>query len=366
MKRREFLTGAAGAAAGAAAGYVAASRETAPAQTAAVRALRMVTSWPRDFPLFAASAERLAARIVQSSRGRLAVEVRHAGEAVPPYEAFDAVSAGVAELYHGCEAFWRAKNPAFQFFASIPYGLGAAELASWLTQGEGQALWDELAQGFNVKPFLAGHTGIHAGGWYTREIRGVADLKGLRLRMPDLGGEVLARLGAAIVPFPAGDIVEALKSKAIDGAEWYGPAIDLAFGLHRAARVYYLPAAVDPGMALSCGINRALWDGLDESARAAIADACAAEAEHTHGAFLSENARAFEALVREHGVRPRRLPEPVVRAIGRMAETVVREMAEADPAAKKVHDSYMDFRARAVAWSQASEWTYLGQRDQYR
>ena len=366
MKRREFLSGAAGLAAGAAAGYAAASPNAEPVQPATVRALRMVTSWPRDFPLFAASAERLAARIAQSSGGRLAVEVRHAGEAVPPYEAFDAVSTGVAELYHGCEAYWRAKNPAFQFFASIPYGLGAAELSAWLAHGDGQALWDELAHGFNVKPFLAGHTGIQAGGWYAREIRSAADLKGLRLRMPDLGGEILARLGAAIVPIPAGDVVEALTNKIIDGAEWYGPAIDLAFGLHRAARVYYVPAAVDPGMALSCGINRALWDGLDEGARAAIANACDAEAEHTHGAFLAENARAFETMVREHGVQPRRLPDSVVRAVGRMAETVVREMAEADPAAKAIHDSYMGFRTRAVAWSQASEWAYLGQRDQYR
>ncbi|MBM3541751.1 MAG: ABC transporter substrate-binding protein [Alphaproteobacteria bacterium] len=366
MQRRDFLTGAAGFAAGAAAGYAAASPKAGPAQPATVRSLRMVTSWPRDFPLFAASAERLAVRIAQSSGGGLAVEVRHAGEAVPPYEAFDAVSTGVAQLYHGCEAFWRAKNPAFQFFASIPYGLGAAEFASWLAHGEGQTLWDELAQGFDVKPFLAGHTGIHAGGWYAREIRSAADLKGLRLRMPDLGGEILARLGAAIVPIPAGDVVEALKSKIIDGAEWYGPAIDLAFGLHRTARFYYVPAAVDPGMALSCGINRGLWDTLDEGARAAIADACAAEAEHTHGAFLAENARAFETLVREHGIQPRRLPDPVVRAIGRMAETVVREMAEADAAARKIHASYMGFRARAVAWSQVSEWAYLGQRDQYR
>jgi TRAP-type mannitol/chloroaromatic compound transport system substrate-binding protein len=368
MDRRHFLNGAVGLAVGAAAGYAAGrSTETAePPAAGATRTLRMVTAWPRDLPLFAAAAERLATRMSSASGGRLAVQVFHAGEAVPPYEAFDAVSTGAADLYHGTEAFWRAKSPAFHFFSSIPYGLDAKELSAWLAHGGGQALWDELAQGFNVKPFLAGHTGIQAGGWYSREIKTAADLKGLRLRMPDFGGEILERLGAAIVPMPAGEIVAALKDKTIDGAEWYGPAVDLAFGLHESARFYYVPAAVDPGFALSCGINRSLWEQLDDSLRATIADVVAAEAEHTQSLFLAENARAFESLVREHGVMPRRFPEAVVRTIGRMAESVVHELAQADGATQKIHASYMKFRTRALAWAQSADQAYLAQRAEYR
>ena len=363
MKRREILIAAASAAAGAVAGASAASTLATPTEpNAARRTLRMVTTWPRDFPGLAASADRLASRIAAGSAGRFAVDVFHAGEIVPPYEAFDAVSTGTAELYHGAESFWRAKNKAYHFFASIPFGLSAGELSAWLAHGGGQAHWDELSAPFNVKPFFAGHTGMHIGGWFTREIRTPKDLVGLRVRMPDLAGHVLERLGAVIVSLPIGEALGALKSGDLDGVAWYGPWIDRDFGFPAVAPHYYLPDYREPGLALSCGINLAFWNELDDFSRAAIASACAAEAAAIQAQFQAENSRALEELIETMHRSPKRLADPVLAAFAAASEDVVRDLAASSEAAGRVADSYRIFRRRAVVWARAADAPYLAGR----
>ncbi|MFN0044481.1 MAG: TRAP transporter substrate-binding protein [Alphaproteobacteria bacterium] len=363
MKRREILLAAASVAAGAVAGAGAASTLSPPTEPmTSPRALRMVTTWPRDFPGLAASAERLANRIAAGSAGRFSVDVFHAGEAVPPYEAFDAVSTGAAELYHGAESFWRTKDKAYHFFASIPFGLSSGELSAWLAHGGGQSYWDELSATFNVKPFLAGHTGMHIGGWFTREIRTPKDLVGLRVRMPDLAGHVLERLGAVIVSLPIGEALGALKSGDLDGVALYGPWIDRNFGFSAAAPHYYLPDYREPGLALSCGINLTLWNGLDDFSRTAIASACAVESAAIQAQFQAENALALEELSKTLGGSPKRLADPVLAAFAAASEDVVRDLATSSEAAGRVADSYRIFRRQAVNWARAADAPYLAGR----
>src|SRR5215813_13066180 len=249
MDRRGFLTRA-GAVAGVAATF------PAPAIAQGARELKMVTSWPKGLPGLGTSAERLGRGITAITGGRLQVKVFGAGELVSAFEVFDAVSGGVADMYHSAEYYWEKRSPAFNFFAAVPFGFTADEIAAWIQFGGGQALWDELSAGFNIKPLMSTNTGVQMGGWFTKEVSGPDGLRGLRYRMPGMGGEVLRRLGAVVVNVPGGEITAALKSGAIDASEWVGPWNDMILGLHKVSKFYYYPGFHEPGTILSLGINK--------------------------------------------------------------------------------------------------------------
>ncbi|MCB1476433.1 MAG: TRAP transporter substrate-binding protein, partial [Rhodobiaceae bacterium] len=257
MDRRSFLTKA-----GLASGAVAASALATPAISQGKMELKMVTTWPKNFPGLGTGAQRVADRITAMTEGRITVKLYAAGELVPPFESFDAVSQGTADMYHGADYYWQGKHKGFNFFTAVPLGLTANELDGWVNHGGGQALWDELAGGFNVKPLMAGNTGVQMGGWFAKEIKSLEDLKGLKFRMPGLGGEVLRQLGASVVALPGGEIFPALQSGAIDGTEWVGPWNDMAFGFYKVVKYYYWPGFHEPGSGLACGVNKGVWEKL--------------------------------------------------------------------------------------------------------
>lgn len=215
MDRRSFLknAGLAGATAGAA-------TLAAPALASGKRELKMVTTWPKNLPGLGVGAQRIADRITALTDGQLTVKLFASGELVPGFESFDAVSNGTADMYHAAEYYWLGKHKAFGFFTAVPNGMTVPELETWMHFGGGQQLWDELSAQFNLKSFLAGNTGTQAGGWFNKEINSLEDLKGLKMRMPGLGGEVMRRLGASAVALPGTEIFPALQSGAIDATEW--------------------------------------------------------------------------------------------------------------------------------------------------
>lgn len=204
------------------------------------RRWRMVTSWPKRLPGPGMSAERVAERIATLSGGRIEITVSAAGEVVPAFEVLDAVGSGVAEMGHTAAFYWLGKEPATAFFTTVPFGLTPNEHVAWIDAGGGQQLWDELYAPFNVKPFMAGNTGVCMGGWFRREIRDRDDIRGLKVRSLGLGGEVYRRLGAVPQTTSPGEILVALQSGVIDGAEFVGPGSDIALGLYRFATLYYL------------------------------------------------------------------------------------------------------------------------------
>src|SRR5271155_1163448 len=208
--RRDVLLGGAAIAA--------TSNLPAPAIAQGIKELKLVTSWPTGSPRGGTRAERLAQSITAMSDGRLKVTVYPAGSLVRALEVLDAVSAGVAEMYLGDEAYFQDKSPALNFFAAVPYGMTADELCSWILFGGGQALWDEVDGQFNVKPLMGSNSGVQMGGWFTKEINSPEDYKGLRYRMTEPGAEVLRRMGATVVTTPGGAIIGALKSGAIDAS----------------------------------------------------------------------------------------------------------------------------------------------------
>jgi TRAP-type mannitol/chloroaromatic compound transport system substrate-binding protein len=354
MRRRYALTGALASSA--------ATSFPAPAIAQGLLKLKMVTDWPEGSKGFQSSAERLAHAIRAASGGRIVIEVFPANTFVKALETFDAVSAGVADMYHSAEYYWGEKAPAFSFFCTVPFGLSADELFAWVQYGGGQELWDALSGQFNIKPLLCLNSGVQMGGWFNGPLDSLGDFKGLRYRMPGQGGEVLRRLGATVVNLPGGEIVQALKSGAIDASEWVGPWMDMDLGLHRVASHYYFPGFHEPGTGLTVGINRRLWDSIAVSDRRLIEDAAAAEYARGVAEFSANNAWGLRKLREEGAVRIAKFDDSIIRAFLANSQDVVAEAGTGDELSRRVYASYQEFRAAIMDWSDIAERAYLNAR----
>ena len=315
---------------------------------------RMVTSWPKRLPGPGMSAERIAERIRVLSGGRIDITVHAAGEVVPAFEVLDAVADGVAEIAHTAAFYWQGKMPAATFFTTVPGGLTPGEHVAWVDAGGGQALWDELYAPFGAKPFMGGNTGVCMGGWFRREIRSLADLRGLKLRTLGLGGEVYRRLGATPQTTPPAEILVSLQSGVIDGAEFVGPGTDIALGLYRVAPLYYYPGFNKPNGTGECIVSLKIWNALPDDLKAVIAHACAAEANYALAEMERLNTQALEVLVNEHKVKLTPFPEDLIAAARKQANDVVGELAGRNAITAKVHASYAAFRERTAPWSRIS------------
>ncbi|MCB1623000.1 MAG: TRAP transporter substrate-binding protein [Pseudomonadales bacterium] len=362
MKRRQFVAAAAITATGVGVSACARKPAVTDAESLAGGATfrwKMVTTWPPNFPGVGTGANRLAEMLDLASAGRLKVKVFGGGELVPALEVFDAVAGGTAEMGHGASYYWKGKAEAASIFTAIPFGLNAAEMNAWLYSGGGLELWRELYAPFGVLPFPCGNTGVQMGGWFNREIRSVADLKGLKMRIPGLGGEVLQRAGGAPVTLPGGEIFTALQTGAIDATEWIGPYNDLAFGLYKAAKYYYYPGWHEPGSTLECIVSRKAYDSLPPDLQEILRVCCAA----VNDTMLAEyNARSFEALdtlVDDHKVDVRPFPNDVLRYLRDLSHEIVRETAARDPSFAKVYASMSKFEAGISRWTAISDLAYL-------
>jgi len=327
----------------------------APAVVVAqTRRWRMVTSWPKRLPGPGMSAERVAERIAALSGGRLQIAVHAAGEVVPAFEVLDAVGSGVAEIGHTASFYWQGKQAAAAFYTTVPFGLTPTEHVAWVDVGGGQALWDEIYAPFGVKPFMGGNTGTCMGGWFRREVKGLDDFRGLKIRALGLGGEVFRRLGATPQTTPPGEILTSLQSGVLDAAEFVGPGTDIALGLYRVAPLYYGPGFNKPNGTGECIVSLRAWTALDAEMKAIIAHACAAEASFALAEMERLNAEALAALTSRNNVQLRTFPADLIAAARRQSVDVLAELAQRSEAARKVHDSYAAFRERTAAWSRIS------------
>ena len=315
---------------------------------------RMVTSWPKRLPGPGMSAERVAERIRTLSNGRIDITVYAAGELVPAFGVLDAVGNGVAEIGHTASFYWQGKMPAAAFFTTVPFGLTPGEHVAWVEAGGGQALWDELYAPFGVKPFMGGNTGVCMGGWFRRELKSLADLRGLKLRSLGLGGEIYRRLGATPQTTPPAEILTSLQSGVLDAAEFVGPGTDIALGLYRVAPFYYYPGFNKPNGTGECIVSLKEWNALDAELKAIVAHACAAEANYALAEMERLNAEALKTLTGEHNVKLVAFPGDLVAAARKEADGVLREVAARDAISGKVHGSYVAFRERTAPWSRVS------------
>lgn len=354
MKRREVLLSA-GAAAGAGLGL------QAPAIARGIRELIMVTDWPEG-PGILASARRLARAVAEASEGRIRIKVTASGEVVRPFETFDAVQSGVADMFHTHIGYFESKSRALHFFSGVPFGLTSDELFAWLHHGDGQALWDELGAAFNIKPLLAASTGPQMGGWFLDEIHTTSDLEGLRYRMAGPGAEVFRRLGATVVLLPGADIVQSLRSGAIQACEWIGPWLDTEMGLHRVADYYYYPSWHEPCAALALGINRKVWNDFDSGEQRLIETAAASEYANSLAEFSTNNARALAMLRTDDRIQIRQFTGVMLRTFREISEQVLAESGGVDELSRRIYRSYTEFRELIGDWSTIAVGAYLDAR----
>lgn len=326
---------------------------------------KMVTSWPKNTPGLGVGAENLARVINEMSGGRLQIHVYGANELVPAMGVFDAVSSGSVEMGHSGSYFWRGKVPAAQFFTSVPFGMNAQELYGWINHGGGLELWRELYAPFNLIPFPAGNTGVQMAGWFNREINSVEDLRGLKMRIPGLAGEVFNAAGGTAVNIPGGELYTALQTGVIDAAEWVGPENDLAFGFQQIAKYYYYPGWHEPGPSMELIINKTAFENLPNDLQAIVTYAARAMSQDMFDSYTAKNSRALKELVEHQGVQVRRLPDAVLKRFYEISQEVYMQQAAKDPQFKKVYDSYSAFMKDSAAYQKISEQTYYDVREQW-
>lgn len=369
MDRRKFV-GAAGLAG--AAGLLSAcgqqnSAATAEGQSDSSKKFewKMVTAWPKNFPGLGVGANQLAESIGKLTNGRLTIKVFGAGELVPAFEVFDAVANGTAELGHSASYYWKGKAPAAQFFSGVPFGMSAQELHSWIYYGGGLELWQEVYKPHGLIPFLAGSTGAQMGGWFNREINSLDDLKGLNMRIPGLGGEILKRAGGTPQAIPGGEVFTALETGVIDAAEWVGPYNDQAFGLFQAAKYYYYPGWQEPGSGLECMINEAAWNELPTDLQDIVKSACQANTQAMLADFTFNNGVALNSLLTKHDVQLRRFPDEVLHLLKDISTQLYDEMASGDAVIARIYESYNQFQKTVGPWTDISDRALLNLRPEF-
>ena len=358
MKRRDLLKG--GAAVAATAG---ASTLAAPAIAQDRIEIAMVATWPRDFPGLGTGAQRFAQRLIDISDGRFQVEYFAAGERVGAFDSFDEVASGNAQMYHAADYYWKGKHPGWAYFTAVPFGLTYTEMNAWIRFAGGQELWDELAGGYGLKNLMCGSTGVQMGGWFRKEMNSADDFKGLKMRIPGLGGDVLAKLGASPVSLPGGQIYENLISGAIDATEWVGPWNDSAMKFYEAAKYYYYPGMHEPGAMLAAGVNNDFWEGLSKSDQVMIEAAASMENDVMMSEYNAKNGAALAKLVAEQGVQLREFSDDIYDAFGEASEEVFAETVEHSELARRIHDSFIKARADIGGWQKIADASYLRQRN---
>jgi len=304
---------------------------------------KLVTSWPKNFPGLGLGPEKFAQYVNEMSAGRLKVTVYGAGELVPGFEVFDAVSQGTVEMGHSGAYYWKGKIPASPIFSAIPFGMTATELNAWLHYGGGLALWQELYKPFGIVPLAGGNSGAQFAGWFKKEINSMEDLQGLKMRIPGLGGEVLKRAGAIPVTLTGGEIFSSLQSGAIDASEWVGPYNDLAFGFHQAAEYYYTSVWHETGTNLEFLINEKALNQLPKDLQKIIEIAAKAVNEDMLDEYNARNNIALKTLVEKHEVKLRKFPEDVMQQLKVLTNEVIAEQVANDKGFAKVWASYSEF-----------------------
>jgi TRAP-type mannitol/chloroaromatic compound transport system substrate-binding protein len=355
MERRDFLKKAGIGAAAA----VAATAVQAPAVFGEKKyRWKMVTTWPPKLPVLQTGCERLAKLVDELSGGRLKIQVYAGGELVPPRGNFDAVSNGTVEVGSGASYYWAGKTTAAQWFAAVPFGMNAQGMSAWFHGGDGLKLWEETYAPFNLIPRPGGSTGVQMGGWFNKKINSIEDFKGLKMRIPGLGGKVLAKAGATVVLSPGGEIFANLDRGVIDATEWVGPLHDNRMGFYQAAKYYYYPGWHEPGTYLEYFFNKKAYESLPKDLQVILDTACMANELWCLAQFDARNGAALVELLSKHKVQLLKYPDSVMKALRKLSKEVVAEQAAKDAMSKKVSAAFEAFQNQVGPWYTVSEKAY--------
>lgn len=324
---------------------------------------KLVTTWPKGLPGLGAAPENFARRVNEASGGRLRIKVFGAGEIVPAFEVFDAVSRGVAEAGHGASYYWKGKIPASVFYTAVPFGMTAQEANGWLHYGGGLELWRELYAPFGVVPFAGGSTGVQMAGWFNIRLNSRADLDGLKMRIPGLAGEVFDAAGGSAVRIAGGEVYTSMQTGVIDAVEWVGPYNDRTLGLMEVGDYYYYPGWHEPGAMLETIVNAEALAALPDDLKAIVRVAARATNTDMLDDFTANNSESLQILLNEFETEVLPLPDDVMDALYENSQVAIQALVEADPMAKKIAASYFEFADKVRTYHEISERAYLNGRN---
>ncbi len=322
---------------------------------------RMSTTWTPALDVLQGAAQRLAKVVEETSGGRFRIEVFPGGQIMPPFACFDAASQGTIEAFMGPASYWMDKEPAVEWFTTVPFGMNPEGMGAWYHQGDGLKLWEETYAAFNLVPRPGPANAPQMAGWFRKKINTVGDYRGLKMRIgTNLGGKIVAGAGGTAVLTPGAEIYGALERGVIDAAEWVGPHDDMKLGLHKTARYYYYPGWHEPGTTQGFGFNKKAYEALPVDLRRILDHAAAAVQVYGLTDYHVKNANALEKLKTEFKgkVEVLQLPVPVLRDLKKLAAEVVREQSEKTPMARKVHASFTKFQALVGPWDHVAEGAY--------
>jgi TRAP-type mannitol/chloroaromatic compound transport system substrate-binding protein len=352
MQRRAFLQGA-GAGLGLAATSLAAG---AFADGPSIR-WRLASSYPKSLDTIYGAAEQVAQRLNRITGGKFQIRVFAGGDLVPGLQVLDAVQNGSVECGHSASYYYVGKNMAFAFDCAVPFGLTARQQNAWMYFGGGQQLMRDLFGQYGIVQFPGGNTGVQMGGWFRKEIRSLTDLKGLKIRIPGIGGQIMARLGAVPQTLAGSDIYPSLERGALDAAEWVGPYDDEKLGFHKIAKHYYYPGWWEGGPQLSFYVNLAKWNELPDAYKAAFEAACAEANVHMLAAYDSKNPPALMRLIKQ-GARLHAFPRDVMEAARKAAFALYDEEAARNPTFARIYAEWRKFQEMEIQWFKVAEAPY--------
>ena len=314
--------------------------------------IRLATSWPAHFPIMGTGVEKFAQRVEDISGGSLQIKIYPKNVLVPALAVFDACSSGQIDAFHSGPYYWKGKNSAFALFSGMPFGFTAEEINSWMLFGGGMDLWREQYAKYNLHPFLGGNTNIQMGGWFRKPIHSLADMQGLKMRIPGLGGEVFSRMGVNPILLPAGEIYTSLERGVIDATEWVGPALDIKMGFYKVAPYYY-SGWHEPGSVLELTFNKHLWSKLAFEHQSMIEVASSELNANMATEFHAKNIQALQEL-KKLNVTLAQFPDDVTEAGKKALIEVVRDLSAKNDDFANVYKSIASYLTLSKEWSDVS------------
>lgn len=364
ISRRRILTGSAATAVGlVGCQNVAPHDEGNSSKPVSKRKLTMTSTWPKGSSGLWTNANYISEKVDELTDGELELQLFAAGELVPAFEAFDAVADGSIDCYHGAEAYWTSKSKAFPFFTTVPGGMTSVELTAWINHGGGQDLWDQLSAKYNIKPFLAGNTGHQMGGWFTKKIESLDDFKGLKIRIPGLGADLVRELGASPASISGTEVFTALQTGVIDATEWVGPWADMSMGFQQVAPYYYGPGFHEPGAGLSFGMNLDTWNSLSTIHKSVLQSVFSDVSQKSIAEYHHFNSQRLVELQKSN-TEVLSFPPDVTAKAHEISEKVRRKVGTEGELEGKIVASYEDALSLYKSWSELGDGGFIRSRSQ--
>lgn len=315
---------------------------------------RLASSFPKSLDIIYNAAEEFSRRVNEMTEGRFQVSIHTGGELVPPLGVLDGVSNGTIECGHTVPNYYIGKDPTFAFDGTIPFGINSRQMTAWMYEGNGLKLTREFYRQHNIVNFPMGNTGAQMGGWYRKEVKGLDDLKGMKMRISGLAGRVYEKLGVVPQNIPGGETYQALEKGAIDAVEWIGPYDDEKLGFYKVAPHYYFPAWWEGGGQFALYVNSKAYDALPAHYKGIVA----AAASHAHitlqASYDARNPAALKRLIAA-GAKLNRMPQPIMEAAFKEATALYAELNDTNPEWKKIFADYSSFRRDQHLWFRFAE-----------